>query len=134
MCRERTPRGATQNPVRLKPHVGSTPTSGTNSAGEGWVQDMIKPLLRSSFGLLLLWLALGLVFLVVRPRPFTPVFWSMAGAVLLVALVQMRRARKEAAAEQAAFAEWERRLSALGAVRDVDDDGHLYEWLDPPHW
>ena len=46
----------------------------------------------------------------------------------------MRQAHVEAAAERAAFVQWSARLSGLGTLRDVDDDGHLYEWLDPPQW
>jgi hypothetical protein len=29
---------------------------------------------------------------------------------------------------------WQARLSKLVPTIDVDDDGHLYEWLDPPQW
>ena len=49
-------------------------------------------------------------------------------------LALMYRARVEAAGEREAFERWSERLTGLGTVRDVEDDGHLYEWLDPPHW
>ena len=45
-----------------------------------------------------------------------------------------RRQRTEAYQEQDAYAAWSDRLAASGAVVDVEDDGHLYEWLDPPQW
>jgi hypothetical protein len=95
---------------------------------------MGRLILRSPLALLLVWLALILSLLVVRPQPFGLAFWSLTAAVVLVGFAQMRRSRLEAVAEQDAFAHWSNRLSALGAVRDVEDDGHLYEWLDPPHW
>jgi hypothetical protein len=46
----------------------------------------------------------------------------------------MRQARVEALAERGAFVQWSDRLAGLGALRDVEDDGHLQEWLDPPQW
>ena len=46
---------------------------------------------------------------------------SVGGSLLLTFMV-------------AAVQQWRRRLPGLGALRDVEDDGHLYEGLDPPHW
>jgi len=43
----------------------------------------------------------------------------------------MYGARAAAAAEREAFEQWSERLTGLGALRD-DEDGHLYEWLNPP--
>jgi hypothetical protein len=91
-------------------------------------------LLRSSLGRWGLWLVLLLLFLIVRPRPFSLAFWGLATAVVVAGLAQMWQARAEATAEQEAFTRWNDRLSRLGALRDVEDDGHLYEWLDPPQW
>lgn len=80
------------------------------------------------------WLLLLLSFLIVRPRPFTLTFWAWAAVIVGAGLFQMHQARVEARAEREAFARWSARLSGLGAFRDVEDDGHLYEWLDPPQW
>lgn len=91
-------------------------------------------LLRSSLGRWVIWLVLLLSFLIVRPRPFTLAFWAWAAVVVGAGLLQMRRAHSEAAAEREAFVRWSDRLAGLGALRDVEDDGHLHEWLDPPQW
>lgn len=81
-----------------------------------------------------LWLALLLSFVLVRPRPSSLAFWVWAVSIVAVGLALIHRARVEAAADRAAFAQWSDRLARLGTLRDVEDDGHLYEWLDPPHW
>lgn len=94
---------------------------------------MINPL-RSSLGRWIIWLVLLLSFLIVRPRPFTFAFWAWAAVVVGAGLLQMRQARVEALAEREAFVQWSDRLAGLGALRDLEDDGHLYEWLDPPQW
>jgi hypothetical protein len=73
-------------------------------------------------------------FVIVRPRPSRLAFWIWAGVVVAVGLGLMYRARIAAAADREAVARWSDRLTRLGALRDVEDDGHLYEWLDPPHW
>ncbi len=91
-------------------------------------------LLHSPLALSGVWLLLVLSFLVVRPRPFGLAFWVLTAAVALVGCAQMRRSWMNARADQAAFTDWSARLSALGVVRDVEEDGHLYEWLDPPEW
>ena len=91
-------------------------------------------LLRSSLVRWVIWLVLLLSFMIVRPRPFTLAFWAWAAVVVGAGLLQMRRARAEALAEREAFVQWRDRLAGLGAVRDVEDDGHLHEWLDPPRW
>lgn len=93
---------------------------------------MIK-LLRSSLIWRGLWLACLLLFVIVRPRPSGLVFWIGAGVIVAAGLALMHRARVEAAAEREAFEQWSERLTGLQALRDVEDDGHLYEWLDPPH-
>ena len=91
-------------------------------------------LLRSSLVRWVIWVVLLLSFLIVRPRPFTFTFWAWAAVVVGAGLLQMRQARVEARAEREAFVHWSDRLAGLGALRDVEDDGHLYEWLDPPQW
>lgn len=75
-----------------------------------------------------------LSLVIVRPRPFGLAFWVWAGVIVAAGLLLMHRARVEAAAERQAFEQWSGRLTRLGVLRDVEDDGHLYEWLDPPHW
>jgi hypothetical protein len=91
-------------------------------------------LLRSASGIWLVWLVLLVALVFMRPHPSTALFWVLAIAVVGVGIVQMARSRSEDARERAAYAEWSHRLSELGARIDLEDDGHLFEWLDPPQW
>ena len=46
----------------------------------------------------------------------------------------MWRSHLESVASRRAFATWQARIQSLAPAMDVDDDGHPYEWLDPPQW
>lgn len=91
-------------------------------------------LLRSSFGLWLIWAALLLTFLVVRPTLYSATFWVLLVAVGFATIAPMGNSHRENKKEQGAYAAWSNRLTSLSATIDVEDDGHLFEWLDPPHW
>jgi hypothetical protein len=91
-------------------------------------------LLRSALGLWAIWVALLVAFMLVRPGPSTPTFWFFLVAVLATGGFLSQRQRDVASKDQGAYAAWSSRLAASGAIVDVEDDGHLYEWLDPLHW
>lgn len=91
-------------------------------------------LLRSQFAHYVLWALLLLVIVVVRPRPWGLPFLSLFGVAMALGLGLMWRSRLESAASQRAIAAWQARMQLLAPAMDVDDDGHLYEWLDPPQW
>lgn len=91
-------------------------------------------LLRSQFAHYALWALLLLVLVVVRPRPWSPLFLSLFGLAMALGMGLMWRSRREAVASRRAFAAWQARMQLLAPAMDVDDDGHLYEWLDPPQW
>ena len=90
--------------------------------------------LRSQFAHYVLWALLLLVFVVVRPRPWSPLFLWLFGLAMALGLWLMWRSHLEAVASRRAFAAWQARIRSLAPTIDVDDDGHLYEWLDPPQW
>ena len=90
--------------------------------------------LRSQFAHYVLWALLLLVFVVVRPRPWSPLFLSLFGLAMALGIGLMWRSRLESVASRQAFAAWQARMQLLAPAMDVDDDGHLYEWLDPPQW
>ena len=90
--------------------------------------------LRSQFAHYLLWALLLLVFVIVRPRPWSPLFLWLLGLAMALGLWLMWRSHLEAVASRRAFAAWQARIQSLAPTIDVDDDGHLYEWLDPPQW
>jgi hypothetical protein len=89
-------------------------------------------LLRSQFAHYALWALLLLVLVVVRPRPWSPLFLSLFGLAMALGMGLMWRSRREAVASRRAFAAWQARMQLLAPAMDVDDDGHLYEWLEPP--
>ena len=91
-------------------------------------------LLRSQFAHYALWALLLLVLVVVRPRPWSPLFLSLFGLAMALGMGLMWRSRREAVASRRAFSAWQARMQLLAPAMDVDDDGHLYEWLDPPQW
>jgi len=53
---------------------------------------------------------------------------------MALALSLIWRNRMETLRAKRAFSLWETRLHSLATTIDVEDDGHLYEWLDPPQW
>jgi hypothetical protein len=89
---------------------------------------------RSSIALLFVWLAILGLFLIVRPRPFTLVFWGFVVAVVLAGLAKIYRDRLDATVEKNAYRQWATRLVSLHAILDIEDDGHIYEWLDLQQW
>jgi len=70
----------------------------------------------------------------VRPVPGSPSFVLLFGAAVVLGTVLMLRSHRESREAKRAFEAWRARLRELAPTIDVDDDGHLYEWLDPPDW
>jgi hypothetical protein len=87
---------------------------------------------RSSLPLLLvaIWAALLIQFVVLRPRPYSFLFWLLVvsamcfgGSYMLLSHFESRRVELEVTA-------WLRKLDQLVDVHDFEDDGHLAEYLD----
>ncbi|NGY04731.1 hypothetical protein [Solimonas terrae] len=94
----------------------------------------MKAFLHSQFAHYLVWASGLLLFLVLRPAPWSPPFIAIFTVIMALGLSLMWRARKETLEARAAFTAWQARLQSLAASIDVEDDGHLYEWLDPSQW
>ena len=94
----------------------------------------MKRVLRSPLVHYLTWLAVVVIALVARPAPGSPSFVVLVGAVLVLGGWLTLRTHRENRAATGAFEVWQGRLTTLVPVIDVDDDGHLYEWLDPLQW
>jgi len=61
-----------------------------------------------------------------------PESFSVLGlAVVAIGWLRLRAQSKTPVPE---FEIWQGRLKTLDPVIDVEDDGHLQEWLDPPQW
>jgi hypothetical protein len=90
--------------------------------------------LRSQFAHYVLWAILLLSFVVARPRPWSPLFLFLSGLAMALGMWLMWRSHLESVAAKRALAAWQARIQSLAPAMDVDDDGHLYEWLDPPQW
>lgn len=95
----------------------------------------MSKVLRSRLAQYIVWALLLLLFvIIVRPRPWSPLFLSLGGVMMALGIWLMWRSHLEAVASRRAFATWQARLQSLAPAMDVEDDGHLYEWLDPPQW
>ena len=94
----------------------------------------MKRLLRSSLAHYLSWAAVLVIALVARPAPGSPSFILLFGAAIVLGALLMLRSHLESREAKRAFEMWQVRLSKLVPTIDVDDDGHLYEWLDPSQW
>jgi len=94
----------------------------------------MKRPLRSPLAHSLSWAAVLVIALVARPAPGSPSFILLFGAAIVLGASLMLRSRLESREAKRAFEMWQAHLSKLVPTIDVDDDGHLYEWLDPPQW
>jgi hypothetical protein len=94
----------------------------------------MKRLLRSSLAHYLSWAAVLVIALVARPAPGSPSFILLFGAAVVLGALLMLRSYLESREARRAFEMWQMRLSKLVPTIDVDDDGHLYERLDPSQW
>lgn len=94
----------------------------------------MKEFLRSQFAHYLIWALSLLVLVVVRPQPWSPLFVGIFAVIMALSLSLMWRSHKETSEEKRRHSLWETRINVLAPIIDVDDDGHLYEWLDPPQW
>jgi len=81
-----------------------------------------------------LWTILVVVFMALRPRPQSALFWLLiisafasGGAYMLYSHFDSRRAKRR-------FSLWRHRLDSLVDLRDVKDDGHLHECFDDEEW
>lgn len=94
----------------------------------------MRAFLSSPFNLFVIWVALIVGFFAVKPAHGTPVYIVVSTLVLVVAGVFLNQSRMESLAYGQAEADWQVQMDALQPIIDVDDDGHLYEWLNPPEW
>ncbi|HEU4342188.1 MAG TPA: hypothetical protein VFU31_11505 [Candidatus Binatia bacterium] len=94
----------------------------------------MRNLLKSQFGLCLLWAALLGVFIFVRPASGSWLFWTLLIVVSLVAAAYLLWSYLESKSLKESVLVWRHRLDSLVDIMDVEDDGHLYEWFDPPDW
>jgi len=82
----------------------------------------------------LVWAGGITLLLVLRPRPWSPIFLAGYGAVIVLGVFLEWQSHLETAAAKRVYAGWEARIKLLAPTIDVEDDGHLFEWLDPPQW
>ena len=57
---------------------------------------------------------------------------GVASGALYHALLRRGSEAAESYRQEASW--WKARMDALRPTVDVDDDGHLFEWLDVPEW
>lgn len=94
----------------------------------------MKEFLRSQFAHYLVWATGLVVLLVIRPRPRSLLFVSIVTVVMALGVSLMWRSHMDTVKAKRVFSLWETRIRTLSPTIDVEDDGHLYEWLDPQQW
>src|SRR6186997_608076 len=90
--------------------------------------------LRSPFTFFTIWAGVLLCFVIVRPRPGSLVFTLFVVALFSAGAVHWLVSRRVSSESEREWAAWQARMDVLQVVIDIEDDGHLYEWLDPPQW
>ena len=82
--------------------------------------------------LIVVWAALLVAFMGLRPAPRSFLFWMLIGSATAVGGAYMVLSRRESAEMERGVSAWNRRIRQLVDVHDFDDDGHLAEYLDEP--
>jgi hypothetical protein len=77
-----------------------------------------------------LWAGLLITFMVLRPSPHSGLFWLLATSALIPGGAYMWLSHSESRRNQLAATAWIRQINQLVDVRDLEDDGHLAEYLD----
>ena len=80
--------------------------------------------------LIVVWAALLVAFMSLRPAPSSFLFWVLIGSATAVGGVYMFLSRRDSAEMQRGVSAWNRRIHQLVDVHDFEDDGHLAEYLD----
>lgn len=80
------------------------------------------------------WAAVLLAAIVMRPAPRSPAFILLFGTAFVLGAILMLQSRAANRDTKRAFETWQARLNALAPAIDVDDDGHMYEWLGEQQW
>ena len=91
-------------------------------------------LARSTLAPYALWAGLLVVALVTRPDRGSAAFYLLYGGAIVIGVWLLRRSQLDNRQAKRRFEGWRTRLTQLSPIMDVDDDGHLYEWLDPAEW
>ena len=90
--------------------------------------------LRSSPWLWVVWAALLVAYVALRPDAASLVFLALAAVAVAATIAQMVRSYRRASWEQETINEWNERLAALGATLDLPDDDDVLEMLSAQQW
>lgn len=90
--------------------------------------------LHASRKLWMVWAALLMAFVVLRPAVASPAFWLLAIVVVAATAVHMRDAYARALEERQNFAKLEMRLLAVGAAFDLREGDDVASTLDARQW
>ena len=76
------------------------------------------------------WAGLLIIFMVVRPAPYSLTFWLLLGSAVLSGGLYMLLSGRESRSTQREALAWLRKVNELVDVHDYENDGHLEEYLD----
>jgi hypothetical protein len=80
--------------------------------------------------LIVIWAGLLIVFVVMRPRPYSLSFWLLVGSAMLSGGLYSLTSHMESKRVKRATLAWLQQVNELVDVRDFQNDGHLPEYLD----
>ena len=80
--------------------------------------------------LIVVWAGLLIVFMAMRPSPYSLSFWLLVGSAMLSGGWYSLTSHLESTRVKRATLAWLQQVNELVDVRDFQDDGHLSEYLD----
>jgi hypothetical protein len=78
--------------------------------------------------LITIWAGLLIIFMVMRPSPYSLSFWLLAGSAMLSGGLYSLTSHMESKRVKRATLAWLQQVNELVDVRDFQDDGHLPEY------
>ncbi|OGW54798.1 MAG: hypothetical protein A2Z46_02705 [Nitrospirae bacterium RBG_19FT_COMBO_55_12] len=80
------------------------------------------------------WAALLVAFFVLRPSARSLLFWVLIIPAFVSGVWYLWYSHLQSRSTQRDFSAWQERLDALVDIKDIEDDGHLFEWFDRFEW
>ena len=80
--------------------------------------------------LITIWAGLLIIFMVMRPSPYSLSFWLLVGSAMLSGGLYSLTSHTQSKRVKRATLAWLQQVNELVDVRDFQDDGHWPEYLD----
>jgi len=81
-----------------------------------------------------LWAAILVALMILRPRPYSGLFWTLLGLAFVTGGGSILLSRAQNRHAQRKYTDWHIRLKSLVDCGEIEDDGHLHEDFDDDEW